>query len=137
MKPDEFSWTEDQQVTVTNPTAEPFHFKVHNKEYMVGAGKTARMPGYIAWVYVYNMASQLCQTDKRFDRWNDDGFRQQYYDKVVAGIEQLFQTVEDEPTPKVQSFDIDDNVSLDVADKPAPGTGGNYEVKHRGRPAKI
>lgn len=125
MNPDEFSWTEDQQITVTNPTADDFSFKVHGKDYVLEAGRTAKMPGYIAWVYVYEQSVKAVQADGKFNRWNEEGFRQEYFDKFVAGVDNIVQMVEVEP--EIQTFD-----------PPAPGTGANYpdpkpEVK-RGRP---
>lgn len=98
MNPKEFSWAEDQTVTVVNPTDKPFNFKVHNKDYVVQAGQTAKMPGYIGWVYVYGLASQLCQDAKEFGRWNEEGFRKKYYDKVVVGADDVVQQVVVEPT---------------------------------------
>lgn len=134
MNPDDFSWTEEQSVTVTNPTSQPFKFMVHSKEYEVGAGQTAKMPGYIAWMYVYGLASQLSQADGNWSRWNEEGFRQEYYGKVVVGADAVVQTIEVEPAPLVQTFD-DEEEAEDAA--PVPGTGQSYEPKAtRGRPAK-
>lgn len=108
MKPKEFSWKEDQQVTVKNPTDKDFTFKVHSKDYTVGAGKTVRMPGYIAWMFVYHAACKLAQEtnivldDNKnktsdFSRWNEEGFRETYYDKFVVSVEELVQEVFEEP----------------------------------------
>src|SRR4051812_16039647 len=105
MSPKEFSWTEEQSVTVTNPTTEDYKFKVHSKDYMVKAGQKARMPGYIAWVYVYGLASQMCQADKTFDRWNEEGFRGIYYKKIVESTAAVVQAVEVEPEPEVETFE--------------------------------
>lgn len=121
MNPKEFSWAEDQSVTVTNPTDKDYPFKVHNKEYMIKAGQTAKMPGYIAWVYVYGLASQIAQADKTFSRWNEEGFRTQYYEKLVVGADDVVQTIVSEPT--VETF----------AD---PESKTPEQVK-RGRPAKV
>jgi len=103
MKPNEFSWKEDQQVTVTNPTKKDFTFKVHSKDYVVGAGQTAKMPGYIAWVYVYKLATQMAQAKKDFIHWNEEGFRQKYYDKIVVEAEQAVQTFV--PEPQIETLD--------------------------------
>lgn len=119
MDPKDFSWTEDQQVTVINPTSESFKFKVHAKEYQVGAGKSAKMPGYIAWVYVYGMASQLCQEDKEFMRWNEEGFRQTYYEKVVSGVDPVMQDIQVEEQPLVTTLDEPEEQS-DVAPASIP-----------------
>lgn len=122
MKPDEFPWSEDQTVTVTNPTAETFKFKVHSKEYELGAGKSAKMPGYIAWVYVYGMASQLCQADDDFMRWNEEGFRQSYYEKIYSGFDPIMEEVVAEEPSLVQPVDdepdepADTPSAADVAD---------------------
>lgn len=105
MNPQEFAWTEDQQVTVTNPTTETFKWKVHNKEYELGAGKTAKMPGYIAWVYVYGQAVKKVQADGFFNCWNEEDFRPSYYDQFVVGADQLVQTVEEVQTPLVEELD--------------------------------
>jgi hypothetical protein len=97
MNPKEFNWSEDQQVTVTNPTDQPYRFKVHNKDYQLGAHKSAKMPGYIAWVYVYGLASQLAQADDVFARWNEEELRQEYFAKVVKNVEQIVNEIEEEP----------------------------------------
>lgn len=97
MNPKEFSWGEDQQVTVTNPTKADYHFKVHSKDYVVDAGATVKMPGFMAWVYVYGLSSQMAQADKEFMHWNEEGFRKQYYEKLVAGADDLVQAVEKQP----------------------------------------
>ena len=96
MNPKDFSWTEDQSVTVTNPTNEDYTWKVHGKDYTLGAGKTAKMPGFIAWLYVYGQSVKMAQADGQFTRWNEEGFRQEYYDKFVAGIDDLVQVVPEE-----------------------------------------
>jgi hypothetical protein len=127
MNPKEFSWTEDQQVTVTNPTSENYKFKVHGKEYELGAGRTAKMPGFMAWVYVYGLASQLAQADGVFNRWNEEGFRQEYYERLVAGYDALVQTVEVEPQPVIETLDEPELDEPEEVDEPAPGTGVNYE----------
>lgn len=126
MNPDRFSWTEDQQVTVTNPTGEDFRWKVHGKEYMLGAGKSAKMPGFIAWLYVYNQALKAAQEDGMFNRWNDEGFQEMYYERFVAGVDEIMQIVESEPEPEVTVFG-------DATDTP-PVT--ESEAPRRGRPAK-
>lgn len=105
MNPKDFWWKEDQQITVTNPTNETHKFKVHNKAYQLGAGKTAKMPGYIAWVYVYEMAVKLCQADGTFNRWNEEGYRKVYFEKLVAGVDNVIQDVEEQPEPDVSTFD--------------------------------
>ena len=122
-----FSWTEDQQVTVTNPTSEDFTWKVHGKDYLLGAGKTAKMPGFIAWLYVYGQSVKMVQADGKFGRWNEEGFRQEYFDKFVAGVDDLVQIVQEEPEPEVHTFD-----------DPLPGQGTTYEPEapKRGRPAR-
>lgn len=139
MNPLEFNWTEDQNVTVTNPTGEPYRFKVHNKDYELGAGKTARMPGYIAWVYVYGLATQLAQQDGVFNRWNEEDFRPTYYNKLISGVDAVVQNVETvEPEPEVTTFDeADTNTELE----PETPTGGEnyvspFEAKEAVQPMK-
>lgn len=107
MDPKEFSWTEDQQVTVTNPTSDPYKFKVHNKEYELGAGQTAKMPGYIAWVYVYGLATQISQAEGTFNRWNEEDYRKTYYERLFVGADELVQKVEVEPQPEVTLLEDD------------------------------
>lgn len=114
MKPDEFPWSEDQTVTVTNPTAETFKFKVHSKEYKLDAGKSAKMPGYIAWVYVYDMASQLCQADGEYMRWNEEGFRQTYYEKVYSGYDPIMEEIAVEEPSLVQEVEDTPEVPTDT-----------------------
>lgn len=133
MDPKDFSWTEDQSVTVTNPTANPYKFMVHSKEYQLGAGQTAKMPGYIAWLYVYGLATQLAQADGKWSRWNEEEFRQEYYQKLIAGVAPLVETIEVEPEPEVELLEDD-----------LPEGGESYEptlrpepkVVRRGRPAR-
>lgn len=115
MNPKEFDWAEDQQVTVINPTKDDYRFKVHNKDYMVKAGQKAKMPGYIAWVYVYGLASIMAQNTNvqkiesgkvsDFQHWNEEGFRKTYFDKLVMEREEVVQTVEVEDEPLVDTFD--------------------------------
>lgn len=127
MNPKEFSWTEDQQVTVTNPTDLPYKFKVHNKEYELGAHKTAKMPGYIAWVFVYGLSSQICQAEGNFLRWNEEGYRQEYYDRLVKNVDSIMQAVEEEDEPAVNTFDEEDAEDPDdiPADTPTAAAAAN------------
>jgi hypothetical protein len=118
MDPKDFNWTEDQQVTVTNPTAQDYKFKVHGKEYQLGAGKSAKMPGYIAWVYVYDISTQLAQADGVFNRWNEEGFRRTYYEKLVIGTDDIVQAVKEEPEPQIHEFEEDNNNARIAADTP-------------------
>jgi hypothetical protein len=120
MNPKEFSWSEDQQVTVVNPTDNPYKFKVHNKDYAVGAHKTVKMPGYIAWVYVYGLSTQLAQADGVFNRWNEEDFRPTYYEKLVKSVDALVQDVEEIEEPEVTStFDeIDEPDEPDTTEEP-------------------
>lgn len=118
MNPTKFNWTEDQQVTVTNPTSEDFRWKVHGKDYLLGAGKTAKMPGFIAWLYVYNQAVKAVQADGKFNRWNDEGFQEEYYDRFVVGVDELVQIVEAEPEPEVTVFG--DNTETTANEPVAP-----------------
>lgn len=97
MNPKEFPWDESQQITVTNPTKSAFPFKVHNKDYVVEAGETVKMPGFMAWVYVYNQAVKAAQADGVFYKWNEEGFRKEYFDKFVAGIDDIVQAIETQP----------------------------------------
>lgn len=120
MSPKDFWWDESQQVTVVNPTDKDYRFKVHNKDYQVGAGERVRMPGYIAWVYVYGMSTQLCQADNNFNRWNEEGYRRTYYEKVAESTDDLIQAVE--PEVKAETFTPEVPVE---------------EPKRMGRPPKI
>lgn len=126
MKPKEFSWKEDQQVTVTNPTPENFKFKVHSKDYAVGAGKTAKMPGYIAWVYVYALASKMAQDDNAFIHWNEEGFRNTYYDKIVVGADATVEEIVVEP--EIETFD-DEELEDDPTPPPAPSKSTSTQIK--------
>jgi hypothetical protein len=129
MNPLDFNFTAEQQVTVTNPTGEPHRWTVYGKAYEVAPGKTAKMPGYIAWVYVYEMAANAAQADGQFNSWNDEGFKQKYYDRFIIGADELVREVVEEQ-PDVTTFDEED---------PTPGQGGNYtpKVNQRGRSTKV
>lgn len=115
MNPKDFDWAENQQVTVTNPTAEPFTWQVHGKEYSLGPGLSASMPGYLAWVYVYNQATKMAQADKKFDQWNDIPVRKEYFAKFVAGVQPIIQEV------TVEKSLVE---TLDDTDTPELPTGG-------------
>lgn len=108
MNPKEFNWEESQQVTVTNPTKEDYLFKVHSKEYEVKAQEMAKMPGFIAWVYVYGLACKMAQETNvkkddngnktsDFNRWNEEGFRKAYYEKLVVAADAVIERVEPQP----------------------------------------
>lgn len=131
MNPKEFSWTEDQQVTVANPTSKDFTFRVHNKEYQVGAGKTAKMPGYMAWVYVYNQAVEKAQADKIFSRWNEEELRKEYYEKFVVGSDPVLQ-VQEQPKTGTTVLDDPDESEMSGDTEKAP-----QKVADRGRTAKV
>lgn len=136
MNPQDFWWTEDQQVTVSNPTRLPYTFRVHNKDYQLAAGRSAKMPGYIAWVYVYGMASQLCQADGKWNRWNEEEFRKEYYEKVVSGSDPVVEEVALEEQPLVTTLDDDDQPTdipsaADVADNLA------NEDEQKSNPAQV
>lgn len=82
------------------------------------------MPGYIAWMYVSGLASRMCQEDGNFARWNEEGYRQEYFDKLVVGVDQLVQEIEFEPE-LVQRIDpVTKQEVLETV--PAPGHGGTY-----------
>lgn len=100
---------------------------VHGKSYMLPAGKTAKMPGFIAWLYVYGQAVLAAQADDKFSRWNEEGFRDEYYKRFYVGVDELVQIVQAEAEPEVTVFA-----------QPEPGSGANYipEAPKRGRPAK-
>lgn len=118
MNPREFSWKEDQQVTVTNPTKDSYNFKVHGKDYIVGAGQTAKMPGYMAWVYVYGLACQMAQENSDWSHWNEEGFRKQYFDKLVVGVDSVLETIVPEPQVEaVETFEEEESL---------PSGGENY-----------
>lgn len=125
MNPQEFSWTEDQQVTVVNPTDQPYSFKVHSKEYVLGPQKIAKMPGYIAWVYVYGMSTQLAQADGKFASWNEEGFRQQYYQKLVKNVDAIVQDIQEEPEPAINTFDEEDDHATLPTDTPSAAEVAN------------
>lgn len=127
MNPDDFPWKEEQQITVTNPTSEVYRFMVHGKAYEVGAGKTVKMPGYIAWLYVYGQAVRAMQADDQFTRLNEEGFKQTYFERFVAGVDSVIQQVE-EVEPEINTF-ADINEDDDLEPIPAPGTGGTYTPK--------
>ena len=101
MDPKEFWWGEDQQVTVVNPTKNDYKFKVHNKDYQVDAGARVKMPGFIAWVYTYGLATQMCQADNNFNRWNEEGYRKTYYEQIAIGTDDLLQAM---PEAKPETF---------------------------------
>lgn len=103
MDPKDFDWSSDQQVTVTNPTAEDFAFKVYGKEYVVESGSTVKMPGYIAWIYTHKISVKEAQKDGGFINWNDKGSRQEYYRRFVIGSEELVQIAK--PEPKFERLD--------------------------------
>jgi hypothetical protein len=119
INPKEFDWAEDQQVTVTNPTSDTYKFKVHSKDYEVGSGETVRMPGYIAWVYVYGLSSQLCQAAGEFNRWNEEGFKQTYYQRLVVGADDVIQQIVKQPSvEKVETEETPEGETEEPESKP-------------------
>jgi hypothetical protein len=133
MDPTQFPWQEDYQVTVKNPTDKDYTFQVHGKYYKVSKGKAARMAGYIAWIYVYNMACMLAQNDNQFEHWNEEGFRAKYFEKVYLKYDAPVQeTIEEEPVDATSlDVDIDDDASSDQSEPedqdPPAGQGSTYE----------
>jgi hypothetical protein len=97
MNPKEFDWREDQQVTVTNPTAADFLFQGVNKKFVVKAGQTVKLNGYVAMLFVYKLAIQMAQNDGQFINFIDEDFRKKYYDKLVVGVDEDVQIVDVQP----------------------------------------
>ena len=127
MNPKEFSWTEDQRVTVINPTSETYKFKVHNKDYELGPQKSAEMPGWMAWVYVYGLSTQLAQQDGVFNRWNEEGFRQEYYERLVKRTDQVVQAIKEEPVSDFEELDNEaDGETEDSTENTLAGHGETY-----------
>ena len=117
MNPKDFPWKTEQSVTVTNPTTDDYRFQVYSKWYEVKAGQTAKMPGYIAWLYVYGLACKMSQADKTWSRWNEEGFRDTYYQKIVVAADEVVQVVKPEE-PGVEVFgDAVDDLDLDDFDE--------------------
>lgn len=143
MNPKEFPWTEDQQVTVTNPTADTYNYKVHNKEYSIGPGETQKMPGFMAWVYVYGLSTQIAQAEDVFSRWNEEGFRKEFYDRLVVGADNLIQAVEVEKPviEPVEDEPEDSQVLPSGGETYTPEASNTTEpaikAMRRGRPSKI
>lgn len=110
---------------------------VHGKAYEVGAGKTVKMPGYIAWIYVYGQSVKAMQADGTFTSLNDEGFKQTYFEKFVAGVDSVIQQVE-EVEPEVNTFadvasdDPDDETESEELDEDSddetklPSGGSTY-----------
>jgi hypothetical protein len=140
MDPKQFSWSEDQQVTVKNPTGEDFQFTVHSKSYVVEANTTAKMPGFMAWLYVYNLATKLAQEQGVFYRWNEEGFRPTFINEqnLVVAIDDIVQeVVKEEPTDRVETVhqDSDDDdegmeTTQTVQKRAVPTTEAKSQVKH-------
>jgi len=97
MSPKDFNWEESQQITVINPTKEDYHFKVYSQDYEVKAGAKAKMPGYMAWMFVYHLAEKICQKEHNFNRWNEEGYRQIYFNRLVVAVDDIMQEVSVEP----------------------------------------
>lgn len=141
MNPKEFNWTADQQVVVINPTSKAFRFQVHSKWYEVPAGKTVKMPGFIAWSYVYKLAVEMAVAAKDFDKWNEDGVHQEYYDKVVVSVEEIIQQVveaeKDVTTFDDEETDPDSSAGEDESDEETEDDERIEPMKQkRGRPSK-
>ena len=143
MNPKDFPWDESQQVTVVNPTKDDYKFKAHNKDYEVKAGQTVKMAGWIGWLYVYGLSCKMAQEAGDFIHWNEEGFRQKYYEKLIVGADSVLQEVVVAPEPTFEAFEEDvlgddpaetpDNEDSLVQDK-----GENVEKKApgSGRPKK-
>lgn len=111
MDPKQFNWKADQQITVTNPTKDNFRFQIHSKWYEVEAGQTVKMPGYIAWLYVYKLATKMALAAGDFKHWNEENFRQRYFDKLVLGVDSVIQAITPE-LPPAETFEADDTVEM-------------------------
>lgn len=111
------------------------------------------MPGYIAWLYVYNQSVKKAQIDGVFNRWNEEDFRPTYYELFVAGVDEIIQAVkveepalvevledevEDEPEEVEQPEDEEgQELEEDETDNPAPGTGTHYTPVTPGKKYKV
>lgn len=113
MKPKDFEWKEEDQVTVINPNDSEYRFKVHNKDYVISAHSKAQMPGYMAWVCVYGMASKAAQVEKEFEHWNEDDVRSKYYSRFVDSYKPVINEVLEEPANE-------DAISLDLPETTKP-----------------
>lgn len=115
MNPREFGWDRDQQITVKNPTKNDFKFQVNSKYYQVNAGKSAKMPGFIAWTYVYKISQQMALEAGDFQHWNDINVRKRYFSNVVVDKGQLIQSVDEqpEPEPEFETFETEPEGSND------------------------
>lgn len=133
MNPKDFSWGESQQVTVVNPTKDDFRFKAHNKEYEVKSGQTVKMAGWIGWLYVYGLACKMAQEAGDFIHWNEEGFRQTYYDKLIVGADNVLQEVVVEPEPTFEAFEEDVLADTEVEDVPVQDTTEKQKAPRRGR----
>lgn len=118
MNPKEFGWEESQQVTVTNPTEKDYRFKVYNKDYEVKAGQTVKMPGFIAWVYVYGLACQMAQENNDFIHWNEEGFRARYYAKVAQSAADTLEVIETEQEADTETFEEEDDAAQASSTEP-------------------
>ena len=119
MNPLDFNWTAEQQVTVINPTDEAYNWKVHGKAYRLDAHKKAKMPGFIAWLYVYGQALNACQKDDKFGSWNDEGFKQTYFERFVDSVDEIVQEVV-EPEPEVNTFQEQPLATVTAQEPQAP-----------------
>lgn len=124
MSPKDFDWTHDQTVVVSNPTEHDFRFSVHSKEYMIRAGKTAELPGYIAWSYVDGIARHVANEKGQGQDMIDPVKRLEHFDKYIVGINELVREVADEEEPEVTVFGDDRPTAVD-----APKTGETYVSK--------
>lgn len=138
MNPKEFGWEANEQVTVINSTDEAFRFQVNAKLYEVGAGQKAKMAGHIAWLYCYKLAQKIAlstniERDKDgrnktsdFQHWNDEGFRQKLYNKLVVGRENAVTVISDEEEPETfdeppETFEDADETQEDDVTEPQEG----------------
>lgn len=95
-----------QIITVVNPRDEDYKFTMvvdtglnaltgkpgtESRKYMVKAGDNQRFPGTIANMYLDQMTRLVAQDEDKIQHLIDFALRAEYYDKLIAGKEDLIQ----------------------------------------------
>jgi len=73
-------------VKVKNIDTEDFNFRVAGKDYIVKAGSTASMPGYMANHFVSKLTDKIMIDGKKEAQMNNELIRSNYYSKIDQGI---------------------------------------------------
>ena len=86
MQPSE-TFTADDIVTIKNIDGEAFEFTLYGETYLIPAGESAPMPGYMAAHAIKHMIDEMMQKDGKTRLTNQPNERKLYYERIFVGVE--------------------------------------------------